>query len=368
MSDPQGRFPTDPNRPAPWGQPQQDPVSGPGYGNSGYPQHGGSYPPEPYPAPQPEYQQPDYQQPGYQQPGYPQPGYPQPGYQQPGSQQPGYQQPGYEQPGYQQPGYQQPGYPQPGYQQPVSGSPYAPGQPYPPDAGWYGGGANPVPPPPPRRSRGLLIGGLVVLAVLLCGGAATAVVLVANNNTTKPGAAASSSASKKPGAGTPTAAATTPGRAAGSVTLTAPDRIGSLKKSADQSLVTPMKTQMENAGLSDPFTVVYDDTAAAGRKVIVWGGTGPLFGVVSADKQLDSFFSSAGANTGGGSLGARSNVDPGSVGGKAQCAKVNGLGATMSMCAWSGNAALLGFIFTGVSPDKSGPVVHTMLPAIVVKQ
>jgi hypothetical protein len=128
-----------------------------------------------------------------------------------------------------------------------------------------------------------------------------------------------------------------------------------------------MRSQLQNAGLTDPFTVVYDDTTAAGRRVIVWGGTGALFGIGTPDKELDSFFSSAGASLSGGTVGPRIDVAPGSVGGKAQCAKISGLGATASMCAWSGDKALLGFIFNGITPEKSGQEVQSMLPAIVVK-
>src|SRR6266508_7034625 len=104
----------------------------------------------------------------------------------------------------------------------------------------------------------------------------------------------------------------------------------------DQSQVAPMRDQMRTAGMDDPYAVIYEDTANAGRTAIVWGGTGKAFGIGSAERQLDAFFSSAGKNLGGGSLGEGVSTDPGAVGGKAECVKVSGLGVTMTMCAWAG--------------------------------
>jgi hypothetical protein len=150
------------------------------------------------------------------------------------------------------------------------------------------------------------------------------------------------------------------------VTLNTPDRIGNLRKMGDQSQVAPMRDQMRSAGMDDPYAVMYEDTTSPGRTAIVWGGTGKAFGG-SGEQQLNAFFGSAGRNLGGGSLGERVAADPGPTGGKAECAKVSGLGVTMTMCAWAGPQALLGFIFTGLTPDKSGPQLRAMLSAIVVK-
>jgi hypothetical protein len=289
----------------------------------------------------------------YQQPSWGQPA-PQPGY---GQQQP----PGY-QAGYPQP----PGYQQPGSQAPTSGSPGYPTQVYPqPAPGQYG---QPYaqnqypyqPPPPPRRSRGGLIAvlvGAVVLLFLVAGVAAVAVVMRASESKTANGGPT----------GTRSGAAAPPVQAAGKISFVAPERIGALKKSADQSKIESMRSRLGNAGIQQPFAVSYDDSTAPGRTAIAWGGTGKVFGIGSAKSQLDAFFTSAGKEVGGGSVGARVDVDPGTVGGKAQCAKVDGLGLAMTMCAWAGQDALLGFLFPGVAPDKGAEQMRTMLPAIVVR-
>ncbi len=331
MSDPYGP-PGQPNEPSPWSQP----------GGSGQPAPG-------YPSP-------GYGQPGYGQPGYGQPSYGQPSYGgQPTQGQPSYGQPSYPQPGYPSspPPYQSSG---PPYQQ--SGPPYQ----QPGDQDWSSYQGEPYqygPPPPRRRSRGPLIAVLVgVLVLVIVGAIAAAVVLSRRDKGTPTGAGSTTTSS---------ASARPPSPTGATVTLTAPDQIGSLRKMSDQSQVAPMRDQMRNAGMDDPFAVIYEDTTSPGRTAIVWGGTGKAFGAGGSERQLDAFFTSAGKNLGGGSLGQRVATDPGSVGGKAECAKVNGLGVTMTMCAWAGNQALLGFIFTGLTPDKSGPQVRAMLAAIVKK-
>lgn len=359
MSYPQGQYP-DPNQ-QPWGSPQQ----GSGYGNQGYPQQGGGYhgqdpysqpQPDPYGQPQPDpYGQPQPDpyapQPGYQQPGYPptsgspygptsgSPYGPASGvpYAQP-------TQPQY--PGY---GEQQPGYSQPG----VYGQPGGYGQ--------YG-----APTPPPQKSRTPLIIGVVVLAILvLCGAGATVYFVTKGDSTTiaDPTHGPSATSTTRGSSTGPTAGRTTGGTTnQGAVTFTAPNTIGSYTKAADDGTATSMKSQMQASGIADPFTAVYEDSSG---RAVIWGGAGSAFGG-SADTQLNGFFSSA-AKSLNGTLGPRVTADAGSLGGKAQCSKVNGTGLTMSLCAWSGSNALLGFIFTNISPETAAGKVKTILPAVVVK-
>jgi len=332
MSYPQGQYP-DPNQQQPWGSPQQ----GSGYGNQGYPQSGGGY----YGGQDPYGQQPGYQQ----QPG----GYP------PTSGSP-YGQPAQPQyPGY---GDQQAYPPQSGggaYGQPA---PY--GQPQ--DPGW-GYGA-PVP-TPPQKSRAPLIVGVIVLAVLVLGGAAATVFFVTKgNSTTTAGPSSGPTTTSSRGATSgPTGGATTGAPKTATVTFAAPDKIGNYKKAADDATANQMKTQMEAAGLSDPYTAVYEDTS--GQRVVIWGGAGSIFSG-SPDTQLNAFFTSA-AKSLNGTLGPKVAADSGSLGGKAQCSKVSGTGANLSLCAWSGSNALLGFIFTAIAPEKAATNVKTILPAVVVK-
>jgi hypothetical protein len=319
MSDPYGP-PFDPNR---------------GYGQSGYPGQGGGYP----------------DQGGYSDPGY----------------------------GYQQGGYQQGGYPAPqspaGY--PAPQSPASPwGQQPPPDQGYgqqpqnYGtpyqqGYADPygAPPPVKKRSRAPLIIGIIVLVLLVVCGGVGALLLVANKSKTNNATPGTGGTTTSTTGTAPTSAAPPP---AAKISFTAPDRIGVLHKSSDQSRATSLKDSMSSAGIADPFAVMYDDTTAKGRLAIAWGGTGSAFGG-DAQTQLDGFFSSAGANVGGGTVGTREDADPGAVGGSAQCAPVTGTGVTMSMCAWAGDNALLGFIISGLQPSQAKTRMKEMLQAIVVK-
>jgi hypothetical protein len=210
--------------------------------------------------------------------------------------------------------------------------------------------------PPKRRSAARLIVVIVVIVVLLVAGGITAIVLVVGN-----------SSGKTPLAGGSQAPATN--TATSTVKLNAPDRIGTLQRKADQSQVDRMRSMMSSAGLEQPFAVVYDDTAASGREAIVWGGVGTMFGMADPQAELDSFFSSAGDTLGAGAtVGTRTNVTPpSSVGGVAQCAQVSGSGVRMALCAWVGNGAVLGFIFTGVTPTQAGDEVNSILTAVVSK-
>jgi hypothetical protein len=212
-----------------------------------------------------------------------------------------------------------------------------------------------TPPPPPKsRPTALIVLGIVLLVVVVLGGGITTVVLVGRHSST-PNAQA---------AGTPAPGATASQQA--KVTLSAPDRIGNLRKKADQSRADSMRTMMSTAGLEQPFAVVYENPAAPGHDTIVWGGTGGAFAMGTPKQQLDAFFAAAGGSLGNGvTVGTATAVDPGSVGGQARCAKINGLGVKLAMCAWTGSSAVLGFLCFGVAPDQAGGQVKQVLPAVV---
>ena len=277
---------------------------------------------------------------------------------------------------------QQPNDPnQPYSGQPYSGQPYYPQQPpqYPPQPGppQYGVQPDPYPaqpygdpyagqqqgyqqpgygpqvpvgyPPQPvvkKRRTGLIVSLVVaVVALVACSGIAViALKLGSDDKTTSTG-------------GTSTGAAKP-------VTLKAPATIGTLKKSSDQSRATTLNKAMTNAGLEHPFAAVYEDTKNPSRTVVIWGGTGAIFSAGGAQTQLDSFFSSVGSQLGNAKAVA---VDAGPVGGKAECAKSGLSGLKLSICAWVGSDALLGFIINGVETDAAGAQMRTILPSIVTK-
>jgi hypothetical protein len=286
---------------------------------------------DPY-APQPN-QPSQPNQPYSGQPYYPQqpPQYPpQPDPQPYGAQPYGQQQQGYQEQGYQEQGYQEQGYQQQGYQQPGYG-PQAPFG-YPPQ------------PPVKKRRTGLIIGVVVgVFALLACSGlVAFALNSGSDDKTASPGA--------------------TKTTAARAVALKAPGTIGTLKKSSDQSRATKLNSAMVKAGLENPFAAVYDDTKNPQRSVVIWGGTGAIFNAGGAQRQLDSFFSSADSQLNGAKAAA---VDAGPTGGKAECAKSGLSGLKLTICAWVGKDALLGFLFNGVEPDAAGAQMRAILPSIV---
>jgi hypothetical protein len=331
MSDPYGP-PYDPNR---------------GYGQSGYPGQGG--------------------QGGYGQSGYPgQGGYGDPGYNQPQSGGPSYGGPSYGDPGYGQPSYPQspagwgapqsdPGYG--GYQQPQP--PQQPPQ--------YPGYSDPYGAPPPKKSKAPLIIGIVVVVLLvLCGGGIAVFYVAGKKASNTPSATSTTGGTSTTN---PTGDATTNAPPATTkVSFNAPDRIGTLRKSSDQSLATSLKSGMSGAGLEDPFAVAYSDSTSPGRLAVAFGGTGSAFGQGNAQAQIDAFFTTLGSSIAGkAKVGTPTDVDPGAVGGSAQCAPISGTGVTESMCAWATDNALLGFIFSGLSTSATADRMRQMLQAIVVK-
>jgi len=245
-----------------------------------------------------------------------------------------------------------PAQPAPPYADPYPAQPY--GDPYAqqqqayqqPGYGQQLPGGYPPPPPVKKRRTGLVIGVVVaVFALVACSGiAVVAVRLGSGDKTGSPGATSTGKA--KP------------------VTLKAPATIGALKKSSDQSQAQKLNSAMSNAGFEDPFAAVYQDTKNPARRVVIWGGTGTVFSAGGAQKQLDSFFSSAGSQVGGAKPAA---VDAGPAGGKAECARSGLSGLKVSICAWVGDGALLGFIFNGVEPEAAGAQMRTILPSIAVK-
>jgi hypothetical protein len=289
------------------------------------------YAPQPNQPNQPYSGQPYYPQQPPQQGGaqpYADPFAAQPGGDPFGQQQQGYQQPEY---GQQQQGYQQPEY----GQQVPAGYPPQPLMGYPPQ------------PPVKKRRTGLIVSLVVAVVALVACSGIVAIVLKfgSDDKTASPGA-------------------TSTGTAKTVTTLKAPATIGTLKKSSDQSRAQTLNSQLTKAGLENPFAAVYQDTKNASRQVVIWGGTGAIFSAGGAQAQLDSFFSSAGGQLGGAKPAA---VEAGAIGGKAECAKSGLSGAKISICAWAGTDALLGFIFNAVEPDAAAAQMRTMLPSIVTK-
>jgi hypothetical protein len=288
------------------------------------------------------------------------------------------------QPGYPatpaQPGYYAPpppnqpfggSYPAPaGY--PPSGPYWSPGGAYPPAPGYPGGPWRPENQPNPfaelnawRRRRTLtriLVG---VGIILVIGGVVAALSLVKPTNTVNTSAAAGGTASASTATGNsarPASAAPTGGVR---YTLTAPDRIGGLRKAADQSGVDSIGKAMAGDGISQSIAVAYEDTAAGNKPVLVWGAGGGVFGVLTPKARLDAFFTGAGKSAAGGTVGTRTPVDPGTAGGSAECADITGTQTALALCAWAGGDVILGVMFVGESAAQGGGQMRTIVPAVV---
>lgn len=271
------------------------------------------------------------------------------------------------------PGYPTAGQPDPYApgQYPPAGQPYgeqpygyAPGQQYP-----VGPGGQPYPgaPQPSGKSKGLVVGIVVGVLALLCAGAGVAVVASgALDGTPKAKASSSAGTDSSADPGSSRSAGSSPTAAAKQVKLVAPDQIGSLTKSSDQSDAEDQRKQMVDSGYENAFAAEYEDSS--NRLVLLWGATGKAFGSSKDQSRLDELFDGARNELDNATIGTRVPSSPGSAGGSLECAPLNGLGITATMCGWVGQNALLVIVFRGFDVTKSGAQSTTILSAVVTKE
>jgi hypothetical protein len=267
----------------------------------------------------------------------PQPGFPPPAY---GQQPPDYSQPEYGQPEYGQPEYGQPQYGQPQYGQPQYGQPdYA-----------HGGGYPPAPLPPNQKSRVLPIV-LISLAVVLvlCVGGGTAIFLAARNKAGDIIDAARDAASP-----TPTVSAddpSDPGTSNSKITVVEPETLGGRPKLTDaqfESLAGELQSGL--AGVPDATSSVGALYGTVEKRdiVVVAAAAAPID---DPQKELDGTF--AGAGFSGLKVSSITTVDPGKLGGAAECGKSTDSGIDLVLCGWSDEGSLGFTIFFFRSVDKA---------------
>lgn len=213
-------------------------------------------------------------------------------------------------------------------------------------------------------SRGLIVGLIVgaVVLLLLCGVGAVAAVLLAGDDDSS-SASESNSPSNRPSVTASAAASAAPQK----IKLVAPDQLGPLRKAADQSEADPMRETMRTAGVEEPFAALYENAATPEQRVVLWGGTGEIFGMAGAEKNLASFFDSLQGQFEGGTLAPPVDVPTSSLDGKLRCTTVSGVGVTLSVCGWVGQGGLLGMIFAGLDQDKAVQQAQSILPLVAVK-
>jgi hypothetical protein len=146
--------------------------------------------------------------------------------------------------------------------------------------------------------------------------------------------------------------------------VAAPAQIGTWSKLDDQSPVEQLSQEVAQTGVQKPFAVIYSDPAS--DSAIAWGGVGTPYGKGTAQSRLDAFFTTAARNIGGGNAGPRTDVDPGDLGGTAQCATVTGIGISMVVCGWTGTDALMGFEFSAGTLEQDLLQMPSLLAAIVI--
>jgi hypothetical protein len=125
----------------------------------------------------------------------------------------------------------------------------------------------------------------------------------------------------------------------------------------------PLVNQLKQGGIEDPFAAAYQEPS--GRNVVIWGGTGSIFGIGTPQSRLDGFFAGAEGQFNGAKASGRSSADTGSAGGQAACETVSGTGVSLAICAWAGRDAVLGLIFTGYQRATADSLMPTVLSAVV---
>ncbi|HEX2355250.1 MAG TPA: hypothetical protein VHI50_02155 [Micromonosporaceae bacterium] len=232
---------------------------------------------------------------------------------------------------------------------------------FPPGAGYGAQGYPYQPPPPPERSRGLMIGllaGVGALALCLCAvlGLATTR-FVGRDRPERPASAAVSPVA--PTARPTSSPAATAATAA--IRLAAPARIGSLRRSNDQSaLVDGLLDQLRTNGMRQPFAAFYEDAKNRDRPVMIWGSTG-RFGMETL--VVAGFFHGVEGEVG--DVVGRRKVPPGPHGGTAECGFTGGAAAIeATVCVWATDQALLAMMFNERSIDASAPWVAKIVAAV----
>ncbi len=228
--------------------------------------------------------------------------------------------------------------PQPGSGQPYPGQPY-PGQPYP---GQQPGGG-PFGAPPPKKNTGLLIAIIALAVVLLGGGTAATVYLVRQGKKgTAPTAAPADSLGASP---SPSAAAI--------ITLLVPDQLSGRQKIDEPQLNTVTEQLSSELTKNVPnstktVSAMYGDMDARTDITLVAGVAAPIADVTST---LDQFVSGMQREM---PMSDLTEVDPGPLGGEAQCGSGTASGVDLAVCAWAdeGSVGMVGAFFTPVDKLK----------------
>jgi hypothetical protein len=140
-----------------------------------------------------------------------------------------------------------------------------------------------------------------------------------------------------------------------------PARIASLEKSADQSTAKFVLSTMKGPMRKKVHAVTYQDGSDSSRKVFVYGGTGLPVPPGSPSSQLKRMVRTG--TTNGVHVGKLDSVDPGSVGGMAECAVVRA--TKVVNCGWLSGETALVMSFNGFDKGSAQSLVPQILTAMV---
>ncbi|WP_432824631.1 hypothetical protein [Dactylosporangium sp. CA-092794] len=249
-----------------------------------------------------------------------------------------------------QPGYPvPPGYPaQPGY-------PVPPGYPAPAGYPAYPGyGPPPVWAPPavvpPRRRTGLIVGLAIAAAVVVvAAGVGVGTILAGRDD--------------GPAASVPVAASSGGGSGSKRLRLVTPDTIGSWKKAPGGAQEDQVRQALAKDGVPDPVAATYKDPS--GQSALLAGGSANALGSGWL-WQVGPFAARLAGEITGGTVTAHTPVDPGFIGGVAECSPADRGGAKLTVCAWVAEDITLVLMFEGRGVDDVGEPLRTMLPAVVI--
>ena len=154
----------------------------------------------------------------------------------------------------------------------------------------------------------------------------------------------------------------------GSGALSKPDKIASLRKSADQSMAKEiLKAAKGQTGGGKLTAVVYQDSSSKTKTVLVYGGVGIPLPSGDTDSQFTSMLGSGTEVGGGVKVGTVAGVDAGSAGGNAKCAPILASGGGDSKfvnCAWINGKSALVLTFQSYSAGDAQSLVPQILTAM----
>jgi len=203
-------------------------------------------------------------------------------------------------------------------------------------------------------------------AVSLIGAAAGAALLVAGVAACGGGSSPAKNSSGSSGNTGGTSSVPTPSTTPGP--LTEPDQIGTLQKSADQSVAIDLLHSMQATAKGAQISAVtYVDSSDKSHTVLIYGGDNMPVPAGKPARKIKAILT-AGPRIGVSSkFGHQAKVPAGSAGGMAQCAPLINPGSPIHVvtCGWIHGKSALVMSFGGFDPKSARSLVPQIIAAMV---